>query len=251
MSKPKVVVVQAASVDGRLTLSPDTLLMAAMDRWTAVAGTSETFVNTLKDIHQPQAQLEGSGSFILDSMTSEPLPPAEDDLSALYDDFLPDEIVRQPGRRWFTAVDSRGRIRWMYKEFPGEEWTSWYALVLVSRQTPPAYLAYLRREMIPYLVTGEDRVDLACALDKLNALLDVTTVMSTAGGTLNGALLRAGLIDEVNIDVFPGLIGGRTTPSLFDSTELGPDDQPTRLTLISAEAQPDGHVWLRYAVAAG
>jgi riboflavin biosynthesis pyrimidine reductase len=249
VTKPKVVVVQAASVDGRLTLSPDTLLMAAMDRWVAVAGASEVFLNTLKQTYQPQAQLEGSGSFMLESMTPDPLPPADGDLAALYDDFLPAEIVNQPGRRWFTVVDSRGRIRWMYKEMPGEDGTVWYALLLVSRQTPPAYLAYLRRETIPYLVVGEDRVDLACALDKLNTLLGVTTVMSTAGGTLNGALLRAGLIDEVNIDFFPGLIGGRATSSLFDSTELGPDDIPTRLNLISAEAQPDGHVWLRYEVA--
>ena len=46
-------------------------------------------------------------------------------------------------------------------------WAGWHLLVLVSRATPPAYLAYLRDEEIPYLVTGEERVDLGQALAKL------------------------------------------------------------------------------------
>jgi 2,5-diamino-6-(ribosylamino)-4(3H)-pyrimidinone 5'-phosphate reductase len=121
-------------------------------------------------------------------------------------------------------------------------------LVLVAHQTPVEYLAYLQREKIPYLVAGEERVDLHAALEKLGAQLGVTCVVSTAGGKLNGALLRAGLVDEISIEFFPAVIGGFETPSLFDSPALKPDEWPTRLKLISAQVQVEGRVGLRYEV---
>ena len=249
MTKPKVVVIQTASVDGRLTMSPDTLLLFGDDRWQAVAGSDNNAFSWVKGAHQPQAVLEGSGSFVLDKHQPDPLPAVEGDPAALYQDFLPEAIVNRPAHKgWFTVVDSRGRVRWLYKEYPGEEWAGWYLLVLVSRDTPAEYLAYLRREMIPYLVAGQQRVDLPAALEKLNTRLGVTCVLSEAGGRLNGALLRAGLIDEVTIDVFPALIGGTATPTLFDSPDLQPGEWPARLRLISAQTQPDEHVWLRYEV---
>jgi len=65
---------------------------------------------------------------------------------------------------------------------------------------------------------------------------------------LNGALLRAGLVDEISIEFFPAVIGGFETPSLFDSPALKPDEWPTQLNLISAQVQAGGRVWLRYEV---
>lgn len=249
MNKPEVVVYQVASADGRLALSPDRLLMFGDERWTAAAGSSTEVWESLKATHQPQAVLEGSGSFVIEGQMPDPLPVVAGDPAPLYQDFLPEKIVNRPGHKgWFTTVDGRGRVRWLYKEFPAEEWAGWYLLVLVCRQTPAEYLAYLRREGIPYLVAGETRVDLGCALEKMAALLNVTRLISTAGGKLNGALLRAGLVDEVNIDVFPALIGGTRVPSLFDSPELKPDECPARLSLISAQVRSGDHVWLRYRV---
>ena len=249
MSRPKVIVYQTASVDGRLTLAPDTLLLYGDPRWEAVAGSSEGVYRRILQAEHPQAILEGSGSFMLEGTPSEPLPPAEGDPAALYEDYLPEEIIHPDGPRfWMTVVDSRGRVRWMYKEFPGEDWLGFYLLVLVSRHTSPEYLAYLRRERVPYLVAGTERVDLPAALDKLAAKLDVRTLVSTAGGKLNGALLRAGLVDELNLDFFPALIGGTDTPSLFDAPALGPEEQPTRLERLSCEPLPNGPIRLRYRV---
>jgi riboflavin biosynthesis pyrimidine reductase len=76
----------------------------------------------------------------------------------------------------------------------------------------------------------------------------VDCILSTAGGRLNGALLRAALVDEINVEFFPAVIGGLGTPMLFDSPELKPDERPTRLELISCRAQTHGRVWLRYQV---
>jgi 2,5-diamino-6-(ribosylamino)-4(3H)-pyrimidinone 5'-phosphate reductase len=78
--------------------------------------------------------------------------------------------------------------------------------------------------------------------------LGVECILSTAGGQLNGALLRAGLVDEIMIDFFPAVFGGRGTPALFDAPPLQPDQQPTSLKLLSAQAQPNGWVELRYEV---
>jgi riboflavin biosynthesis pyrimidine reductase len=65
---------------------------------------------------------------------------------------------------------------------------------------------------------------------------------------LNGALLRAGLVDEINVELYPAVIGGFDTPALFDSPALQPDEWPTRLKLLSAQAGAGGRVWLRYQV---
>ena len=64
----------------------------------------------------------------------------------------------------------------------------------------------------------------------------------------DGALLRAGLVDEVNIEFLPAVIGGLNTASLFDSPALKADEQPTRLKLICCQVQAGGRVWLRYEV---
>jgi 2,5-diamino-6-(ribosylamino)-4(3H)-pyrimidinone 5'-phosphate reductase len=250
MNRPHVVTLNSASVDGRVAASPDVLLLYGDARWQAIEGSSHFNVfEWLKLMHKPQATLEGSGSFARDEDEPAPLAPVEGAPQELYQDFLPDAIVHRPGHQgWFTAVDSRGRIRWVYKEYPDEQWKGWYALVWVARRTLPEYLAYLRRENIPYLVAGEERVNLGLALEKMKALLGVTCVLSTGGGRLNGALVRAGLVDEVNIEFLPAIIGGVKTPSLFDSPDLKQDEWATRLKLISAQAQADGRVWLRYQV---
>jgi 2,5-diamino-6-(ribosylamino)-4(3H)-pyrimidinone 5'-phosphate reductase len=247
MNLPKIVIHQTASLDGKLSSAPGVLLLFGDERWQAVAGESEEAYNKSRQLYQPQAILEGSGSFVPEGSPSEPWPSVPEQ-AGTYQDYLPEGVVSVPGRRWFTVVDGRGRVRWTYKEFPGEEWTGWHLLVLAHQDTPPAYLAYLRREAIPYLVAGESRVDLAAACEKMARLLGVSTILSTAGGRLNGALLKAGLVDELLVDIFPALIGGRDTPSLFDVPPLQAGELPISLELLSANAQANGWVELRYKV---
>lgn len=251
MNRPKVIVLNSASVDGKIAVSSDNLLLYGDERWTAIAGEAPFNVFAwLKATHTPQATLEGSGSFVREGDEPEPLAPYEGDPQSLYQDFLPETVIHRAGHQgWFTVVDGRGRIRWIYKdEFPDEMWRGWHLLVLVCAHTPSAYLAYLQRETVPYLVAGEKRVDLGLALEKMKAQLGVETVLSTAGGKLNGALLRRGLVDEINIEFLPTVIGGFDTPSLFTCPTLNPDEWPTRLKLLSTHVQAGGQVWLRYQV---
>lgn len=87
-------------------------------------------------------------------------------------------LQRADHENWFTVVDSRGRVRWTEKGGSG----GWDVLVLVARATPAAYLSYLRRERVSYLVAGVERVDLALALRRMRDRLGITCVVSKAGG---------------------------------------------------------------------
>lgn len=253
MTRPKVIVLNSATLNGRLAVSPERLLLYGDERWQAIdPGGDWDPLAYLLSLHRPGATLEGSGSFMREGDPITPLPPCEGDPAPLYEDYLPAQIVERPGHRgWFIAVDGRGRVRWQVKEGDvfGEAYAGWYAMTLVGYHTPPAYLAYLRQEQIPYLVAGQGQVDLEAALIKLRERLGVECVLSTAGGKLNGALLRAGLVDEINVILVPAVVGGGQTPALFDGPAFGPEEQPVRLALLSAQVEAEGRVWLRYRVA--
>ena len=114
-------------------------------------------------------------------------------------------------------------------------------------QNMPA-LAYSQAIQGRVARVGFDWQEDSGVLEKMAHRLGVTCLLSTAGGRLNGALLRAGLVDEVNIDLFPALIGGFQTSTLFASPDLRPDEAPARLRLLAAQVRDGGNVWLRYEV---
>jgi riboflavin biosynthesis pyrimidine reductase len=195
----------------------------------------------------PQADMQGSGSFCKEGEPLSPLPAYDTDPAPLYADFLPAEVMSRPQPHfWLLVVDGRGRLRSGYK---GNETPTNHMMHLTSRAAPPEYLAFLQRERIPYLVLGERQVDLPLAMRRLKTDFGVNCLFSTAGGKLNGALLRHGLVDELNLILRPELIGGSATPSLFDGTDLRPDEWPTKLALLSATVRPEGYLWLRYRIA--
>ena len=244
----RVVVSVEGSIDGRLTFSRERLLMLGDNgaRWESFKPASAwRLAEAIESLHEHQATLAGSGSLVADDAGPLQDLPAVD--GAVHEDFLPAASVDRDGRtKWFVVPDSRGRVRWHTKS-QGE----FDVLVLVSRATPADYLGYLRDEGICYVVTGDERVDLAQALAKLRDRLGVSCAVSTGGGALNAALLRDGLVDEVNVIVLPMAIGGVGTPSVFDGSPLGMDELPVRLRLVSSQAEDDGAVWLRYEVVDG
>lgn len=242
---PRLVVSVTASADGRVALGRTSVLIeeAAGSVWRSLhpAGADTVIAERqalLESRYHPEAVLEGSGTFVteLGDAPSE-LPAADLDAGALLEPYLPGGT----DCRWFVVVDGRGRIRWTHKGDGSRR-----LLVLTCDTTPAEYLGYLRREQIPYLVTGSGRVDLAAALHMLKELLGVTCVVSEAGGGLNGALLRARLVDELHLVLLPTLIGGRDTPTAFDGSPLRTGDSPTPLRLINTKTTADGVVWLHY-----
>jgi 2,5-diamino-6-(ribosylamino)-4(3H)-pyrimidinone 5'-phosphate reductase len=149
-------------------------------------------------------------------------------------------------RPLLAIVDSRGRVRC---------WRTWLAMpywrggvAICSDSTPDEYLQYLAEVGVDCIVAGPDKVDLRAALEELNIRYGIQTVRVDSGGILNGALLRAGLVNEVSILVHPALVGGTSQRSMFRVPDLTSPDGVIPLTLVSAETVGEGLVWLRYKV---
>ncbi|MGB3955253.1 MAG: dihydrofolate reductase family protein [Brooklawnia sp.] len=246
MARPRLITLNVASIDGRLTLAPGYNLMAPDERWLEVVNDVGDSYQWPRALHDPQLMLEGSGSFLspVDAALIEP----EDADPPEGEHFLPAEVVEAPGRRWFAVVDGRGAIDLQFTEWPDEAWAGWHSLVLTSGAATEEHLTRLRRRGIPYLVVGREHVALARALELTGELLGVHTVVSTGGGRLGGALLRHGLVDEIDLEILPWVFGGRGTPALFDAAPLASDEWPTRLELLSHETLPDGRIRVRYGV---
>ncbi len=69
---------------------------------------------------------------------------------------------------------------------------------------------------------GPERVDLGAALAHLGAVGHLT-VLSEGGPTLNGQLIRAGLVDEWNLTIAPLLVGGSAPRPAHDSEGSAPE----------------------------
>lgn len=101
-----------------------------------------------------------------------------------------------------------------------------------------------------FIFAGEDGLDLPHALDILGSEFGIKAVSLQGGGIINGAFLKAGLIDEISILIYPGIDGLSGIPSIFESVGA-PDNLPAQgqsLELKSVRQLGEGVVWLRYSV---
>lgn len=245
--RPYVIMQMSGSIDGRIAFGPGLTMFDThpADRLLHDSGPIwEKVTAAIDEQWHPQGTMMGSGTVMSDYAPLRELPAFSGDSSALYADFLPEEVVATT-RHWYILVDGRGRCRSGYK---ATESSGGHIVHLVSHSVPAECLSFLRKERIPYLIGGEEHVDLAGALGKLRGKLGVQAIRLWGGGALNGAMLRAGLIDEIHLILWPLLIGGRRTPSLADCDDLLRDQLPTTLQLVSARVQEGGYLWLHYRV---
>jgi diaminohydroxyphosphoribosylaminopyrimidine deaminase/5-amino-6-(5-phosphoribosylamino)uracil reductase len=189
----------AASLDGR------TALANGASRWI-------TGAVARRDVHQWRARagaiLTGSGTVLSDD-------PA---LTARVDD--PQIDVRQPLR---VVLDSRLRTPPSARVLrePGA------ALVLAVAPSAASARALTAAGARVERVAGADSCDLGAVLERL-AALEINDLWVEAGPRLNGALLAAGLIDELVLYLAPRLLGD-TARGMFGVPALAALDEGWQL----------------------
>jgi 2,5-diamino-6-(ribosylamino)-4(3H)-pyrimidinone 5'-phosphate reductase len=224
---PRVILHSAVSADGRIDGHvPDIGLyygLAAKFEEDATLGGSETLLRAPGQGTDADVAAGGPGA--------EPVPAAAGE---------PDD------RPLLVLVDSRGRVRnlawWRSQSY----WRD--IVVLASRATPRDYLDYLKSLRIEALIHGDNKTDLRAGLEALAFRYGVRAVRVDSGGTLNGVLLRQGLVDEFSLLVSPALVGGTSPRSSFRAPDLETPAGAIPLRLVYLEKFDGGSVWLRYEV---
>jgi riboflavin biosynthesis pyrimidine reductase len=75
--------------------------------------------------------------------------------------------------------------------------------------------------------------------------------MLQGGGKFNGAMLAAGLVDEISHLTVPVADGGAGVASMFDIPGKAPARAAAKLRRLSHQLLPGGVIWARYRVVAG
>jgi riboflavin biosynthesis pyrimidine reductase len=155
-----------------------------------------------------------------------------------------DHIADARARSFAIGADAKGVLRFQKPDVDGD-----HVVLLVSERVSNDYLAHLQAAGVSYLFCGKDRVDVEVAMDKIRRVLGVRRLMLEGGGTFNGEVLHAGLVDEISQVVVPVADGGRGVTTIFDIPGDPPPKAAALLRLKSHRRLPGGVVWLRYRVA--
>ena len=221
--KPRIICHMMSSLDGRTILS----------RWGQAPNTSE---------YELTAATFGAQAWLCGRVTME-----KDFTKGLAPDLRPvtapldrSDFVAESGAKSFAvAVDARGKLGWESGFIDDDHLVS-----ILTEQVSDAYLAYLRRQGVSYLFAGTQEIDLELALEKLGRLFPIDTVLLEGGGHLNGSLLKAGLVDELSLLLYPVVDGAGTSAAMFEQGSAPGPAAPGKL--LSVEQRADGILWLRY-----
>lgn len=230
--KPYVLCHMVSSIDGRIWGS----------RWRPRANVVPNLFETLHD----ELVKEGAagGSWLCGRVTAQEFARGKGKVYPPTAEKIPREnwYARKEAVSWGIFLDAHGKAVWERSDIGGDP-----ILVILTEQVPDSHLAGLRGEGISYIFAGKTEIDLAAALETLNRELGLTRILLEGGGGANGALLRAGLIDEISLVISPVVDGSTGGPIVFNSgdSDLGPAPIET-MTLASHKVLDGGAVWLRY-----
>jgi riboflavin-specific deaminase-like protein len=90
-------------------------------------------------------------------------------------------------------------------------------IILVSGHAPEKQLRLLRSVADEVKIFGENEIDFPAALRWLHEKWKVKRLLCEGGGTLHGAMVQAGLIEELHLTICPKIFGGRTAPTIADA----------------------------------
>jgi len=230
--KPHVTCLMLSSIDGRLhpsryTESPD----GTRKQWSAA-------YEALHDSLDADAWMVGRVT-MAEMSKAEPHAPA-----APWTVERPVHVARE-AESFAIAIYRSGKLHFDGGAIGGD-----HVVVLLGAGVSDSHLAELAADGVSYIVAETDEIDVAVALETLNARFGIATLLLEGGGGINGALLAAGVVDALSVLVTPALDGGEDVQGIVMSGADGLSGK-VKLALKSADVLDHGIVHLRYDVARG
>lgn len=149
--------------------------------------------------------------------------------------------VAGQARSHAVALDPSGKLH-----FAGDAIGGDHVVVLLGHDVPDSHLAELAADGVSYIVSETAEMDLAAMLATLGERFGIRRLLLEGGGTINGSLIAAGLVDELSVLIVPALDGDRHGDGIV--MRDGGLGSSVRIGLMTAETLADGIVHLRYRV---
>jgi riboflavin biosynthesis pyrimidine reductase len=157
----------------------------------------------------------------------------------------PLHVADHDATRYAVALDPSGKVHFDSGDLDGD-----HVVVLLGADVSDAHLAELAADGVSYVVGAGGDIDLAAMLETLSTAFGIRRLLLEGGARINGALLAAGLVDELSVLVAPALDAKPDAPAIVDAGASGLAGY-VALSLVSAETLDGGTVHLRYAVGRG
>ncbi|OLP52932.1 riboflavin deaminase [Rhizobium rhizosphaerae] len=140
------------------------------------------------------------------------------------------------------AIDRSGKLHFKEGTLYGD-----HLVVLLGPDVPDSHLAELAADGVSYLVSETSDMDVGAMLEVLNRELGIARILVEGGAATNGALMAAGLVDELSLVVAPALEARTGSDRVV---EHGPEGLAGKasLSLIACEKLDHGAVHLHYKV---
>ena len=156
-------------------------------------------------------------------------------------------IGNHTGKRLGIVFDSKGKLHYKSNILPSGE----HIVTVLSAQVSDEYLQELQKVGVSYVFMGKGADAVNVAIKNLEDAFKVKTLLLEGGGSINGSFLKANLIDEFSILIYPGVDGLAGVPSIINYVGKDKDELPSKdaqLHLLNCEKFAGDVVLLRYAV---
>lgn len=236
MTKPYVLIHTHISVDGKIHAVEIPAFETASQQYQELALGPDT------QMYNIDGYLNGRTTTD-DNQTHYRTPQVEADADVPAGDF----IAEHDTKMYYVSIDPSGKLDWQYNivDYGGIDS---HVIEVITEKVGAPYRDLLRRQGISYIVAGDQELDMALTLEKLNSVFGMQRVMIGGGGVLNWSFLQAGLVDELSLVVAPFADGDTTNPGLFSAVEGLSTPQPQSFSLIEARELRDSVLLVRYKV---
>ena len=152
-----------------------------------------------------------------------------------------EDYIAQKHDYYAVSFDTVGKVGWtdsrIHDEDPGYD--DCHIIEVLTGKTPAQMLGYYRSIGVSYIFAGKEEIDIDTALKKLCNLFGIKKMLLEGGSIINGAFLRAGVVDELSLVVAP-IVADKDDKPLFMNGNI------SKFRLISSEVMDNDTLWLRY-----